>query len=385
MNVLQVIGAGQYGGGVPVLRSYVDALHEHGCRVTMVANDEAVAGVFRDAGCTVVAVEAMKRDIAPRHDVVALRDLRRLIRGGRFDVVHTHSSKGGFLGRAAARLEHVPIVLHTAHGWAFHEASSAGATLVYANLERLAARWCDRVITVSDYHRNQALERGIAAPERIVTIHNGIAPPQLDPTRTTGAVRGSLGLEGGTRLIVAVGRLVEQKGFDTLVDAVPHLIRDEPDVRVVVVGDGPLRSDLTAQIDRLQVGRAVHLAGFHSDVPDVVAAADVVVSPSRWEGLSIALLEAMALGKPIVATRIGGNAEALDDGVSGALVPRDDPAAFAGAIAALLADPQRAAELGSAAQARYAERFTERRMQDELWRLYEELRDTKLSRPAGGT
>jgi len=373
VRVLQVIGGSQFGGAIWVVKSYVDALQEHGCAVTVCTSVERAADVFRAAGCEIVSIPEMVREIHPPRDMVALIKLARVCREGRFDVVHTHTSKGGMLGRAAARLARVPVVLHTVHGFAFHESSSRASTAFYATLERAAARLSDRVITVSDYHRLWALRLHIASPRRIVTIHNGISRSRLIASRTRADLRRELGLDDDDIVIVSIGRLAEQKGLETLVHAMPDVVRRDGRVRFVLVGEGPIRTELEAQVRVAGLASVVRFLGFRTDIGDILNASDLVAAPSLWEGLSISVLEAMAMGKPIITTDIGSNLELVDDGVSGLLVPPGEAGPLGEAILRVVADPAMAARFGEAAKDRFERGFTEQVMKDSLWNLYDQL------------
>jgi glycosyltransferase involved in cell wall biosynthesis len=383
VRVLQVIGGSKFGGAVWVVLSYVEALQEHGCDVTVCTSVESVAKVFREAGCEIVSIPEMTREINPPRDLVALIKLTKICREGRFDVVHTHTSKGGFIGRAAARLARVPVVLHTAHGFAFHESSSPVAAAVYTRLERLASRWSDRVLTVSDFHRDWAIRQRLAAPERIVTVRNGISRSRLVVARDRRDVRSELGVEVGEMLLVSVGRLAPQKGFGTLLQALPEVLRRGVRARLVLVGEGPLRSALEEQSAAAELTAAVSFLGFRGDVGDILNASDIVIAPSLWEGLSISVLEAMALGKPIIATDIGSNLELLEDSVSALLVPPNDPERLADATLTLALDAEAASRYGAAARDRFELGFTEAAMKDALWAAYRPLLEQKLSAKEG--
>lgn len=373
VRVLHVLGGTEFGGAIWVVQSYVEALIERGCAVTICATADRVTDLFRRAGCDIVEIPEMVREIDPRRDFVSVAKLARVIRRRRFDVVHTHTSKGGIVGRAAARLAGVPIVLHTAHGFAFHERSSRRSMALYVNLERLAARWSDRIITVSDFHRQWALELGIGKPDTVVTIHNGISRARLGVTRSRSDVRHELGLADDDLVVASIGRLAAGKGLEALLEALPEILRRQPRARLLLAGDGPIRAELEALMRGSGLEGSVRMPGFREDVGDLLAAADLVAAPSLREGLSISVLEAMAMGKPIVATTIGSNRELIDDGASGLLVPPDDVAALGDAVASLLGDAERAARFGEAARARFEAGFTERVMKDAVWSLYEQL------------
>ncbi len=373
VRVLQVIGGSQFGGAVWVILAYAQMLQEHGCEVTVCTSVESVARVFRDAGCLIVSVPEMVREIDPPKDLRAVLKLARLCRTGRYDVVHTHTSKGGFIGRAAARIARVRVVLHTAHGFAFHEGSSRRAVAFYSSLERLAARWCDRVVTVSEFHRLWAIRLGIAPREKILTIHNGISTSRLISTRTRDEVRAALGLSDGLMVIGSIGRLAPQKGIEHLIAAMPTLLGHNPNFRLLLAGEGPSRAGLEQLAGRLGVSSAVSFLGFQKSVGEILKAVDVVVAPSRYEGLSISVLEAMASAKATVATRIGSNAELIEDGISGRLVPADDAQSLVEAILQIANDPALAQRYGVAAKRRFELAFTEQAMKQAVWNLYREL------------
>lgn len=381
--MLQVVGGSKFGGAVWVIMSYVEALQEHGCEVTVCTSVEPVADVFRAAGCEIVSIEEMTREINPWRDLVALIKLTRVCRQGRFEVVHTHTSKGGFIGRAAARLAGVPVVLHTAHGFAFHESSSPVAAAVYTRLERLAGRWSDNLLTVSDFHRRWAIRERLAAPERIVTVRNGISRSRLVVVRDRREVRGELGIEENEVLLISIGRLATQKGLRTLIQALPKTLQQGVRARLVLVGEGPLRAELDEQVTALNLKSVVSFLGFRSDVADILNASDIVIAPSLWEGLSISVLEAMALAKPIVATNIGSNLELIEDGVSGLLVPPNDPERLADTILTLALDPETASGYGAAARERFESGFTEEAMKDAVWAVYHPLLEKTLGPKTG--
>ncbi len=373
VRVLQVIGGSKFGGGVWVIHAYVKTLQEHGCSVTVCSSVDSVAEVFRREGCEIVSVPELEREINPLRDARALVRLARICRAGRYDVVHTHTSKAGFVGRAAARLAGVPIVLHTAHGFAFHEASPPRTIAFYAGLERLAARWCDRIITVSEFHRQWAMRLRIAGPGRLVTIHNGLSKERLEVRRDRSTVRAELGIGGDDVVLISIGRLVLEKGLDTLIRVFPEVARAHVRARLVLVGEGPNRADLEAQTRAAGLESRVTFTGFRSDVADLLNASDVVVAPTLREGLSISVLEAMGVGKPIITTNIGSNRELVEDHVSGILVPPVAPEPLAAAILEMLNDPERAALYGRAAKAKFESGFTEADMKAAVWDLYRGL------------
>lgn len=328
------------------------AAAEHGCLVSVMTTNERFKSWLaeRAPGTTAIHLDVASRPINPFRDCRDVVRLCRYLRSHRFDLVHTHTSKAGVLGRLAARLASVPAIVHTAHGFAVHERSSHLAIRAFAAAERLAARWCDLVVTVSEFHREWAIRLRLCAPQKVVAIPNGI--PDVGSHRAGPA--GASPEEAGaapSATVLCPSRLEPGKGLEDLIEAAARLGEGGAGVRFLVAGEGSLRQDLGCQIS--SGGAPVQLLGFREDIPALLRQADVVVMPSHREGLSIVLLEALAAGKAIVATAVGGNAEALGFGRAGRLVPVGDPAGLAKAVAELVGDPSERAALGSRARARF--------------------------------
>jgi glycosyltransferase involved in cell wall biosynthesis len=310
-------------------------------------------------------IPALRREIHPLRDLCALRALRRLIREERPEIVHTHTSKAGFLGRLAARLEHVPHIIHTPHGHVFGGYFSPTASRLFIGLERLAARWTDRIVTLTDAEAEQHLALGIGRRAQFVTIPSGV-----DLDNIVSAVPVLLAPHGP--IIGTVGRLTSIKGHQHLIDAVPEILRRCPAAHVALVGDGEMRQALMERTRRLGVDGRVIFTGYREDIPALIAGMDVFVLPSLNEGMGRVLVMAMALGKPIVATHVGGVPELLGQGEAGLLVPPADPRALTDAICALLADPFRAKTLGAAGRRR-APPYSTRVMIESLEKLYRDV------------
>ena len=374
MRVLHVIGDSDFGGGAYVIGDIARMALGLGWQVDVLTTNPEFQSFLREQGIGVVDLDVIRREIRPGRDVCGCFRLWRFLCGAGYPFVHTHTSKGGFVGRLAARLAQVPVIVHTAHGFAFHEASSSFETMLWATLERLAARWCDRIVTVSGFHRQWALRLRIGSPGQVVAIPNGIGAERVSPNRTAMETRAALGLDPSSLAVVTTGRLAEQKGLRYLVAAVPALVAALGDrFRLLLAGEGRLRSSLERQAQALGIAEYVSFLGFRRDVGDVLSASDIVVLPSYREGLSIALLEAMAMGKPVVATEIGSNREVLQDGSTGLLVPARSTDALQRAVLELALDADLRERLGRAAKRDYLERYSSKRMADQYHALYLEL------------
>ena len=328
-------------------------------------------------GVRPIVIDELRRAIAPRRDLAAVRRLRQLLAagdGGRsWPVLHTHSSKAGFLGRVAAARSPTPVVVHTVHGWPFHDRLSAPMHRLYVLLERWAARRCDALVTVSRQDREEGLRLGIGRPEQYHLIRSGVdleafGRPGIDrPT-----ARRELGVPPDVPLVGTVIRLSPQKAPLDLVASFAKVVQRVPEAWLLIVGDGPLRSSVEEAIAAAGLRDRVALAGLRREVARAMAAMDVFVLSSLWEGLPRVLPQAMAAGLPVVCTRVGGAAEAVSEGVTGHLVTPRDVEALARRIAELLASPERCLALGAAAR-REAKPFGVATMLEDLDRLYRDL------------
>jgi len=358
-KILHIVGDSKFGGGSVVVQQLALLAKTMGWQVDCLTTDPVFQDVLRCSGIGVVPLDVIHRPIQPINDLRGLGRLSSFLKSHRYDLVHTHSSKAGFIGRRAAWCAGVPGVIHTVHGFAFHEESSPLSVWAYSSLERMAARWCHRIVTVSSYHREWALRLGIGNHSQLVAIPNGIAEQRVLADRPREVVRRSWSVSDDELVFLSTGRLALQKGLEYLIKAVPILTaRLARRFRVVIAGEGPLKDSLNATAHQLGVQDRVLFLGFQRHMGDLLGAADLVVQPSLWEGLSIALLEAMAAGKPIVTTDIGSNCEVTQGGDGALLVPAKSPLALAEAVIRLVEDPLKAEALGRVGRALYSRSYT---------------------------
>jgi len=332
-------------------------------------------------GVRVLTVPTLRRRVRPVGDLRALIDLVRLLRRERPDVVHTHSSKAGVVGRLAARLARVPVVVHTVHGWSFHEGMSPVSRKVAVAAERLAARWTTALVVVATRDAEIGIAARIGRPEQYALVRSGIDTVAFRSTAASRVdARRALGIPESIPVLGTVTRLCRQKDPETLLRAARLVVDARPEARLVVVGDGPLRPEVDALVERLGLGPNVSLLGPRRDVAGLLPAFDAFVLSSRWEGLPRVVVEAMAVGVPVVSTDVGGISEAIEDGVSGLLVPAGEPEALAGAILRILDEAGLGERMRRAATARVDE-FDVGVMTDRLDELYTRLLAGGRSRP----
>jgi glycosyltransferase involved in cell wall biosynthesis len=350
-----------------------------GYRVSIACPDD-VDSVSRFQGCgEVIPIKVHYSKFTPWSDLGYFRELVSLLRDRRFDVVHLSAAKAALYGRLAARAAGVPIVIFNAHGFPFHDFLNPVARISLTTIEKLLSRYCtDKVVCCGEAVRAYARSHNIVPDSRLVTIENGVEIPEELPERN--AARRTLSLAPDTPVVVTVGRLARQKAPENFLQAAASVIREVPRVRFLVVGDGPLRSYLQALVERLGITHSVQFLGFRDDVPLILRAADIFALFSRWEGLPLTILEAMAAERPVVATAVDGNVEAVQHGRTGLISPAEDIGQFAINLTTLVRSPDRAREMGTAGRRFVEERFGVERMARQLSDLYQQLGSGRSSR-----
>jgi glycosyltransferase involved in cell wall biosynthesis len=362
LRVLHAITRLTLGGSSENTIASCVALDRAGYDCTLAASfRESDASSLVDArrrGCRVVDLPALGREVVPLADVTALVQILRLIRRERPAIVHTHTSKAGFIGRLAAAIARVPAVIHQPHGHLFYGYYGPRRTAVFTALERQAARWTDRIITLTDRGATEHVARGIGRADQYVAVPSGVPTAELRATAPARSeARARLGLEPDAFVVVGLGRLIPIKGFDLLVRALPAVVARIPSARALLVGDGAERRHLEALAAALGVTERLRLTGELMDVTTPLAAADVLAVPSRNEGMGRVIVEGMAIGIPVVATAVGGIPDVVTDGECGRLVEPDDVDALAAALIELGRDDALRRKLGEAGERR-AEAFS---------------------------
>lgn len=312
------------------------------------------------------------------HPIAPLRDagaVLRLAAGLReVDLLHTHSSKAGILGRAAARLAGVPGVVHTVHGWSFNDAQAPATRRAYLEAERAAARVTDRIVCVSHADRDRGLASGIGHPSQYRILRSGIDPRAYAAQRDgRERVRRAIGATPEDLVVGSLANLKPQKAPLDFVEAARIARSRDPRLRFFIAGDGPMRAEVEAAVARAGLQGAFTLLGWRDDVPDLLAGMDVFLLTSLFEGLPRAVLQAMAAAVPVVATHTGGVEDVIVDGVTGRLVPPGDPGAAAEAIVSLAADAALRMRFARSAASRLNEEFDIRRLVSDLEDLYDDV------------
>ena len=383
VKVMRVIARLNVGGPALHVAYLTAGLADRGYDTTLVAGtlargEESMSYVAQQRGVTIEPLEELHREIAPLRDVRAILRLARLIRRERPSILHTHTAKAGAVGRIAALLAGTarpPILIHTFHGHVLRGYFNPVTTLGFRILERWLARFTTVLVAVSPEVRDDLVGLGVAPAKKFAVVRLGIELGERT-TADSGAgteTRRSLGVARDTFLVGWVGRMTAVKRTDDVLRAFRNLLDGGVDAFLVLVGDGPDREHLERYAHELGVVRRCLFVGYQNDVARFYEAIDVLLLPSVNEGTPVSVIEALAAGRPVVATRVGGVPDVIRDDIDGFLVDVGDTEALAARLGELARDPERRRQMGSAGQARVLERYAVDRLIDDVDSLYRQL------------
>ncbi|MDZ4689271.1 MAG: glycosyltransferase family 4 protein [Planctomycetaceae bacterium] len=385
MHVAHIITRLIVGGAQEnTLLTVEDQQRDYGDRVELITGpglgpEGSLEGRARANGVDLRVIPDFRRNLHPVRDWTSYREILRLLREIKPDLVHTHASKAGILGRWAAAKLGIPAV-HTIHGAAFHYGQHPLAFRLYRQLERHAAPMTAKFISVADAMTDQYVAAGVAPREKFVTIYSGFdVEPFLSPPRPPLEVRRELGLSPEHAVIGKVGRLFHLKGHEFVIEAARTVCERFPQVRFLFVGDGILRGQYERRLDELGLRDRFVFAGLvpPDKVAELVHAMDVVVHTSLWEGLARVLPQGLIAGKPVVSYAIDGAKEVVIPGETGYLVPPQSIDELAAALAELVADPALRDRLGATGRARFTDQFRHQTMTRRIRDVYAEVLESR--------
>jgi len=367
------------------LWTVLDQHQEYGDRVTLISGvDDGPEGelltIAREAGVEVEIIPELGRSLHPWKDWKSYRSLIRLLKSDPPQILHTHSSKAGILGRAAARKLNIPVV-HTIHGAAFHYGQPALLHNLYKQAERWAGRRTDHFITVCDAMRDQYLAAGIRSRENYSTIYSGMdVDPFLTPSRPVEEIRRELGIMPDDIVIGKIARLFHLKGHHFVIQAAKRIVPQHPQVKFLFVGDGVLCDKYQQQIAEAGLSDHFIFTGLvpPSEVPDLIHAMDIVVHTSEWEGLARVLVQGLLAGKPVVSFDVDGAREVVIPNETGFLVPFADLDRLTESLTSLLKDRSLGERLGKNGRERFTETFRHETMTRQIREVYDDLLAGKL-------
>lgn len=382
MRIAHVITRMIVGGAQEnTLLSCLGLIRRHGDDVLLITGPETgpegdLLSRGRGGELPIEVIPKLRRAIHPLDDLAAYKAVKKAIQDFRPDVVHTHSAKGGFLGRLAAHALQVPAIVHTVHGAPFHPFQGVAARTLFRWCETLAARRCHALVSVADAMTDQLVAAGVAPREMFTTVYSGMdVEPYLRADDHRQEARRALGYEEEHVVIGKVARLFHLKGHEYLVRAASSVVARCPQARFLLVGDGILRAELEAQIEAADLTDYFHFVGLvdPEEVPRLLGAVDVLVHCSLREGLARTLPQALIAGKPAVSYDVDGAREVVISDETGYLLPAKSVEPLAAALCSLVDSAEKRQQFGAQGQQRFTERFRHETMTDELRQLYERV------------
>ena len=353
----ELAGSASYGGGERYLELLFGRLDRTRYRAMLICPEPGpFVGRMKERG-----VETHLVHLAPLFNPLALWRLTRLLRQKRVTILQTHGARANFYGRIAGRLAGVPVIISTVHNSLKDYEVRSLRRWLYAFLLRLTLPLVHRIVCVSEANRRDLIEECPAASAKAYTVYNGVDPSAFPSQLDRQTVRQKFGITQGP-VLVTIARLTEQKGHRYLMQALPRLLQTWPQLCCMFVGEGELRDALHHMAIDLGVEQACRFMEIREDIADILAAVDVVVLPSSSEGFPFVLLEALAMGCPVVASRVNGIPELIENQKTGLLVSPRDPHALMVAIREVLSNPTAASKMGAEGRAVVRERFTVDRM-----------------------
>ncbi|MFQ5901527.1 MAG: glycosyltransferase family 4 protein [Thermodesulfobacteriota bacterium] len=376
MKVLHIITRLDRGGPPEVLFRLAKDTKQKGVDVVILTGpskepEEELKGFEERTGIPVHLILQLRRKVSPLRDLLALFSLIMAIKKESPDIIHTHTSKAGFIGRIAGRICGIKSIVHTPHGHILYGYFGKHKTWFFVQLERIASCFCKKIITLTSFEKDDYIRLNIAKEGQLVPIHCGVEVKQLTQKDSkVRSIKDELGFEG--KLIGWVGRFVEIKGCFDFIDACKIVAEDFNGVGFLMVGDGDLMSKIKEKVNQLPFKDRFFLPGYRKDIQRIMSGVDIYVLTSLNEGLGLVLVEAMAAGKPVVATNVGGVSEVVLDGKTGILVPPEEPEVIAAAIERLLTNPDLMKSFGRTGRER-ARLFDVDEMVDKTLKLYREI------------
>jgi|TARA_B110000116_G_scaffold66828_1_gene57409 glycosyltransferase involved in cell wall biosynthesis len=313
------------------------------------------------------------REVSLYNDVKAFFSIYKLLKNGNFDIIHTHSSKAGFIARLAAKLNKIPVIIHTVHGFAFNDFMNVYKKNFFIYVEKILARWTDVLITVSNLNKNKIVDLNIAKEENIKNIYSGIDLSLFTDKRNSD-FRKELNLGDDKILIGSVGRLSNQKDPITMINAFDIVSKKFPEAYLVLVGDGPLKDKIVDRIKKLKLKNRVHLTGNKSNPWDVYHSIDLFIMSSIYEGLGRSITEALSCGVPVVCTAVEGVPEIIKDSITGTLVPPREPIELADGIIRSLQNMKVAKRKAAEGRKFVQDNFDVNKMVEDIDALYQTLK-----------
>jgi len=350
VNLLYVITKLELGGAQKQLLSLISHLDKSKYRIFLFTAHQGllIQNVSLISDLTLYRSKYLEGQISPIKDIIALIEIFWFIKKNKIEIVHTHSSKAGILGRIAAKLAGKKFIIHTVHGWSFNDFQLFFMRNIFICLERLTAQFTKRLIVVSSYDKGKGLENGIGKESNYTIIRYGINKDEF--LLKDRSIKEELGIKDSDLVVGMISCLKPQKSPQDFVRLAFQINQILPQMKFILIGDGVLRYRVEKLVRRYNLQKNLILTGWRRDIPRILSAIDIFVLTSLWEGLPISVLEAMASAKPVVATHTGGIEEAIIEGKTGFLIPVRDVKKMSDRLITLLKDGNLRKELGQNAR-----------------------------------
>lgn len=375
VNILYVITKLELGGAQKQLLSLIRHLSREKFRLFLFTAYEGllVSEASSIDGLVLKRSSYLGRAINPFKDVLALREIYRFIKKNNIQIVHTHSSKAGVLGRCAARLARVGLIIHTVHGWSFNDYQSYLSRVIFIWIEKFIAGFTHKIVVVSNYDKLKGLRNYIGQEDKYILIRYGIDYAEFGINVQNLKIKEELGINAKDLVVGMISCFKPQKFPQDFIKLASRLNQVLPNVKFLLVGDGILRKSIERLINKFNLAQQVILTGWRKDIPSILSALDIFVLTSRWEGLPVSVLEALTSSKPVVATNTGGISEVISEGKNGFLVNPGDLDNLCKKLALLLKDATLRRRMGENAKKTLASDFSFDTMANNTQSLYESL------------
>jgi len=379
INLLYVITKLELGGAQKQLLSLIERIDKKRYNIFLITANQGLLmpEALSIKGLSLRPSRFLERSINPLKDFLALIEIYQFIRKNKIDLVHTHSSKAGILGRWAAKLAHVSVIIHTVHGWPFHPWQNPLISQFYIFLEHLTAKITNRLIAVCEYDIKKGIKFKICKREKYVLIRYGIDKEEFTDYNNVLGKRKELAIDSAQAVVGMVACLKPQKSPQDYIKVAFLVTKVFPQVKFLLIGDGQLRPKIEKLIQKFNLKDSVFLTGWREDIPQVLSSIDIFMLTSLWEGLPIAALEALAASKPVIATDTGGIQEIVKDGKTGFLVPPKNINMLAERLMILLKDSFLRLKMAEEARNSLGREFTYGHMVNKTEELYESLAGEK--------
>lgn len=362
MKIVYIITLANLGGAQVHLKDLIYHLPKNIDPYIIIGEDGWLSDEMKKMKLKVCIVPTLVRQISPQNDIKAVFNIKKEIELIRPDIIHCHSSKAGIIGRVVAKMCNVPVVF-TAHGWAFTDGISPWKKQLYAHIEKFIAYWTNKIICVSEYDKNIALNVMPKQDDKLITIHNGIPDRYFKKNDIT---------KKDFRLVM-IARFSKPKNQRLLIETVAKLIEYNISLRLTLVGDGPNFLAMKNLVNKLDIAKYVEFLGSRTDIAEILLYNDVFILISEWEGFPISIIEAMRQGLPVIASDVGGVSEAVIDNETGLLLPINNIAILKEKILKLYYDRKLAHLMGLKGREQYLNYFTSDKMMKQIIGVYEDV------------